>query len=752
MVVPTFVACSPQDAPAAPAPRDGTWLGALADFATRPGVVETLLAAAVVVAMLLVWWRLARQVTGARSRRSLGDYLLGVEQALHGDLAGARERLQAVVQNDPQNHYARLLLGKVLAELGEPAEAHTQHLYLQRAFGIDSPENELALAESLLAAGMATEAADAAERVLQKVPRQATAQEFVYRARLQSGDFEAAANAGRKLLDMLREGPRRAAFRRDLARTIAQSGALRLQHKDTVGATAALQQARRLDPDAGTSALLAARLAALQNGVEATVTALLDEPKSDAAMLPATVAAALPAVASGPTTGLPTTSLAGLVAPDRWSCRACGVPLGGPVAECPRCQSRDPARLAEAGLVGAIASPTHTMDAIDVNDAHVERLVRVVLDGEGAARVDARRQLVELRERATEELLRQAWHRSGDAQEVAIDVLRAMGPEITASLFAASDALEAQRLLPLGSRSPAALVGRIVQGFDRAALPHVGSLFAKARPEHRKILIDFFLGLADLQEFQIVLERFPPLEILHRFNKADAEVLRRFLQAVPPGHFVAESLLLEPTFYREEVVLAALPDARHPDVLRQALLRRGPTRALTGVLIDALGEPRLAEASQQLLADLGTPVLDHVLSAWTDRERAEDERVRLIAVLNRLGAAAVPALCASFGPEPSVLDDELRSILVAIGDRAVLPLQTAYGQSGWIEKVSIGLISRHTNRRVQIVATLRELGSAAAIDALRALVAVERDANLRLRLQQALHDTNATKEADHGRP
>ena len=34
-----------------------------------------------------------------------------------------------------------------------------------------------------------------------------------------------------------------------------------------------------------------------------------------------------------------------------------------------------------------------------------------------------------------------------------------------------------------------------MQGFDRSALPHVGSLFASARPEHRKILIDFFLGL-----------------------------------------------------------------------------------------------------------------------------------------------------------------------------------------------------------------------------------------------------------------
>lgn len=735
-----------------PHAQGGTLWDSLLTLGKQPGVVETLLAVALLGTLVFVWWRLARLVTGARSRQALCDYLLGVEQALHGDLRGAHTRLQSVVQTDPENHYARLLLGKVLAELGEPAQAHTQHLYLQRAFGIESHENDLLLAQSLLGAGMAVEAAEAAERVLKRAPAHVSGWDFVYRARLQCGDFDGAAVAGRRLLELLREGPRRGLLRSDLARTFAQSGMAALARGDRSGATAALQQAQRLDERTDALPLLAARLGAEQHGLEATVRGLLAAPDQEAMLPVAKGNVAMPLVAVSKAAGLPIATLAGLVGPERWSCRACGLLLQNAVAECPRCQCQSPARLLEPQLIADVASATHTMDAIEVNDAHVQRLVRSLLDGEGQDRASARAQLLELRERAVEELLRQAWHRSGPEQEAAIDVLRAMGPTVAPALFAASDALEQHRLLPVGARSPAALVGRIVQGFDRSALPHVGSLFASARPEHRKILIDFFLGLADLAEFQIVLERFPPLEILHRFNKADAEVLRRFLQAVPRGHFVAETLLLETTFCREEVVLAAIPGAREPEVLRQALLRRGASRTLTAVLIEALDDAELAAVAQGLLAALGPPVIDHALGAFTDLERTADERRCLAEVLRSIGAPSVPRLCASFGPEPTALDDELRTILVAIGDPAVPLLQEAFGQAGWLEKVSIGLISRHTNRRVQIVATLREIGSAVALGVLQSFAAVERDPNLRLRLQQALHDTGGAPPdgGDHG--
>lgn len=708
----------------------GFWAWLLA-VGREPGVVEVALSVLVLGAALVFWWRLSALVRDARARQALADYLLGVEQALHGDLDGAHARLQSVLRHDPENHYARLLLGKVLAQRGEPEEAHKQHVVLKQAFGVDSPENELLLAESLLAAGMAREAADAAERAAGHERVRDAALLFAYRARLQGSDFAGAIPIGRRLLAALPAGAERSRWQQDLARTIAAAGNERWQAGDTAIARTMLGDALRLDATGDEVRLLAARVEAATSGVADAVRALLAE------------GAALPVPASPTPTAavrLPSPALVGLLPDGRWRCRACRAVWNDRLVECPRCLATGSAELVEERLVAALDSPLQAMDAIDLNSAHVQRLVQRCLDGPPAARRSARSELLELGAVAVPTLLREAWHRSGADQDELIDVLRSMGPAIAPALFAASDALQSQRLLPLGSRSPGALVGRIVQGFDRDALPHVEPLFSSAKAEHRKILIDFFLGLHDLGQFQIVLERFPPTEILHRLNKADPEVLRRFLQVVPPGHFVAEVLLREPTFARDDVLLQAIPGAEHPDALRAVVLARGATANAVGVLIGALGSAALADEAERLLVALGPGALEYTLSAFTDPEASAAERQRLQRVILSGGAAAAAEVCDSFGPEPTPLDDELRAILVGIGDPAVAVLQSAYERSGWLELVSIGLISRHTNRRVQIVLALRAIGTARARASLRALADAERDPNLRLRLSQALHD------------
>ncbi|MCC7396974.1 MAG: hypothetical protein IT455_07895 [Planctomycetes bacterium] len=726
----------PAAEPAVAAPDGGGFWHWLWQLSREPGVLEVLIAAALAACSLLFWWRLSKLVRGARSRAALGDYLLGVEQAMHGDLDGAHRRLTSVVERDPENNYARLLLGKVLAQLGEPALAHQQHVYLKTAFGIDSAENDLMLAQSLLEAGRPVEAADAAERALQRAPDRAAGWDFVYRARLQCGDFEAAARAGRRLLSLTRDPAAKRGISQDLARTLAQAGGHLLARGDEAGAAAALAQARAHDEHAEQVPLLAARLAARTGGVDATVRSLA---LAEAAPSPRLPAVATAVVATSPS-GLPVATFAGLLPAQRFACRHCGAPLAQHVTECARCRGATPSALLEPKLVVPLDSPTHAMDAIEANVAHVRRLVRTLTGDDVAQHAAARDELLTLREAAVEELLGAAWRSSGEAEARALSTLQSMGPTIAPALFAASDNLAGQRLLPLGSRSPGALVGRVVQGFDRAALPHVAPLFASAKPEHRKILIDFFLGLADLEQFQLVLERFPPMEILHRLNKAEAKVLRRFLQVVPKGHFVAETLLLEPTFYRDEELLAAVPDANDPEVLLTVLRRRGPTRSLTKILIEALASSELASVAERVLGELGEAVLEHVLAAFADAERSAEQRRRLGRVLVVGGAAAAAHLADSFGPEPSAFDDELRAVLVQIGDPAVAPLLAAYEHSGWLEKVSIGLISRHTNRRVQIILSLRALGSAPARAALTSMLAGERDDNLRMRLSQALHD------------
>jgi tetratricopeptide (TPR) repeat protein len=744
----TFVASSrlPQAEPAA----DGSFWQWLLALGREPGVVELGLSLLVLGTAFVFWWRLSALVRDARSRQALADYLLGVEQALHGDLDGAHARLQKVVQNDPENHYARLLLGKVLAQRGEAAEAHKQHVVLKTAFGIDSDENDLMLAASLLAAGQPREAAEAAERALQHAGDRPDGHSFVYRARLQCGDFAGALPAGRRLLELLPEGAARQRHRLDLARTLALAGGERVRAGDVAGATALLRHAERLGADSDAIRLLAARVEAAQHGL-ATVTAALLAPPTASEGNRLQVAIAGRALATS--TPAAPSAVVGLVPAERWRCRACQAPLANRLVECPRCGAADTAELEEPLLVADLASPLQAMDAIDVNESHVQRLVRALLDGEGADRQRARRELLELRAVAVPVLLRAAWHANGPGQDALVEVLRAMGPSIAPALFAASDDLANQRLLPLGSRSPGALVGRVVQGFDRSALPHVEPLFASARPEHRKILIDFFLGLHDTAQFQLVLERFPPTEIVHRLNKADAEVLRRFLHVVPPGHFIAEVLLRESTFCRDDVLLAAIPGAEQPHVLRAVMVARGASTSAVQALIAGLAVPEQADEAERILGELGAAALEFVLAAFADPEVPADERQRLQRVLVRCGPAAAAEVCDSFGPEPTAFDDALREVLTGIGDPAVQALQSAYERSGWLERVSIGLISRHTNRRVQIVLALRAIASPDAATALRALAEAERDANLRLRLQQALHELDSRPRGaggDHG--
>src|SRR5262245_66129413 len=90
--------------PAGAAAGGGGFIGWLYELASRPGVVETLLALFVCGIAMLIWLRLLRVVETVRSRAQLNDSLLGVEQALAGDLAGAHKRLLRVLESDREKH------------------------------------------------------------------------------------------------------------------------------------------------------------------------------------------------------------------------------------------------------------------------------------------------------------------------------------------------------------------------------------------------------------------------------------------------------------------------------------------------------------------------------------------------------------------------------------------------------------------------------------------------------------------------
>ena len=70
-------------------PAEGGFWSWLENLASEPAFVETVVALFAVVLAVMFWLHLSRLVRETRSRRALEDYLLGAEQALAGDHAGA---------------------------------------------------------------------------------------------------------------------------------------------------------------------------------------------------------------------------------------------------------------------------------------------------------------------------------------------------------------------------------------------------------------------------------------------------------------------------------------------------------------------------------------------------------------------------------------------------------------------------------------------------------------------------------------
>ncbi len=732
----------PVSLPQAPA-AEPSWIQWLWEATQTRGTLETLVAILVAMVCLIVWWRLSRLGDRIKNRSLLSDYFFGIEQALQGDLSGAEERLERVLAEDPENHYARMLLGNVYLLLKRPEKAHAQHLLLRDSFAVGGASNSLQLGMALLAAGRPREAAEAALSIGDGKTPSRDALEFAFRARLQAGDPIAAAEIASRILPLLARGENDAKLRRresdgqlrsSIAIAFAQAGSARLTGGDRQGAAAFLQRATALGRGSSHVALLQARLDAVGQLPAVAAQRLLGCDTEALATTQTAAGSAVPERAHN----WPQ-RLAHLWPEGRWRCSACGTSLLTEAGPCTRCGAEDKAKADEPLLFMPVQAPDRLADALEANAAHVRRACRQALEAEADSDDfhSARRAVLELGEQAVPELLDRATGR-GQAATAAIDLLRDLGPKCTPALFAAAERREERRIFPDGGATANA-VGRVVQGYGREALPHMRALFASAKSGSRKVLIDYFLGLADMTEFQAILERFPPVEILNRIAKADEAVLRRFLQAIQKGSFVADVLLADPMFERDVDVFRAIPGAAHPDALEGLLARRGPSRALLAEWIEVLAEePVDGLASRQLVA-AGVLAVDVLIAALVDEDRSESVRQRMSDLVARIGPACVDRLCDSFASEPSDGDDFLRATLVRMGDPAVEAICAAYTRPGLIGLMTIGYFGRGGHRRRQLVLTLRQLGTNRCRVALASLRAHELDADMQLAMEEALH-------------
>ncbi|MHC5065857.1 MAG: hypothetical protein ACYTG5_17980 [Planctomycetota bacterium] len=384
------------------------------------------------------------------------------------------------------------------------------------------------------------------------------------------------------------------------------------------------------------------------------------------------------------------------------------------------------------------------MDAVEENRAHMARLLEQVAEGDR----NAEEELIQLGESAVEETLAHAVEH-GAEDSAYVRILQAMGAAVMPALFAAYRKRKADWLARfgeiIGRGSSAAVVGRVVQAFGEEALPQFDELLGTEDRDLRKIIIDYFIGLGDPKAFMRILEKFPPVEVIHRLNETPEVILREFLVGAESGSFLVEMLLPDPGFYRDVDVLAVIPDAADPSALEAVIQRRGFNRSLTTQLIEDLVDPRRRDTANRILDSFGDQTIEHQISAFADLDRPLELRVELGKRVQAMGAGVVDKLCDCFGSVPTGLDGQIVDALSSLGRPAVGPLCDAYSQGSLLEKFAGPLVNRYNHRRVMIVRALAAIGGGPAERGMEALRRGETDSNLKLRLAQALHQMSESK-------
>jgi hypothetical protein len=315
-------------------------------------------------------------------------------------------------------------------------------------------------------------------------------------------------------------------------------------------------------------------------------------------------------------------------------------------------------------------------------------------------------------------------------------IVAALPPELGPALVEVARGLEPFPAEPL--RSLLLVIGK------RGA-PALAKELVRADRRVRHVLIDVFLGMADVAVFEQVLDAVPLIDVVQRCNEVPEDVLVPFLASLPESHFAFDALLPDGGFVRDRAVLRAIPDAFARRSLEALLARRGVARSLCTELVLALVDPRLATVAGRLLDQFGEPALGPLVLAFADAELSTDVRAAVRVRLVAAGPQAVDPLCACFGAHPTELDQDVVDVLAELGDPAVPLLRDACMERGLRARLSPGWRRRASHRRAMMVRVLGTIGSMQARAALTTIRAAESDPEVLLRIAQALHRLDADR-------
>lgn len=739
-------------APGAAEAGEQGFLDATLDLLTDLRVLEIALASAIVLTLLVLFFSLRSSLRKLQGRRLLVKYLDGVQSQSAGDPDSAASLLKEVVEADPENIGARIALGEALAQLGRSAEAHEQHSEAQESFGVSGPGIELAMIEDLRDAGATPEALESIERALDKFPRDAAIARCAFEIRSEAGLYEGALEVGRRIAT--RESD--ASLRASLAHVAAQAGIRRLAKKDRDGAERLFREATSFDganreAASGLELLSGDARSALMPRVVPSLesrggpAALATPENGAAASLRRQIAVveahegATPAPAAGAAVARDFATILGFFPDAR--CPQCGAARDPALPACPSCGSEEPPIASEPGLEEALADPVAVIDEIEQNERWFSRLADALRRGDDSVH-DA---LLEGGHRSIVPVLRVA--RTHAANPMLETLLVKLGQRAPASLIEARDKLNAEskglleggralieRASGLNSkRSVDDVLAPVFRALGESARTTIEEILGKptriADRALRQLVLDWHVGIAELDSFQKLGRRFAPVEIVRRFNETPDDALVPLFEQLPSGPcFLRDAVLADPALDKPRaLVRAALracsANAKAMHRWKELFFSRGPGQRVLGHLVTALAGERRA-AAEGLLEAFRHQAIEQVVAAFANPEAREDAAMHAYRrLLEHTGAEASDPLVRCFGSSPGEADDRVIEALAAIGKSAVAKLEAAYrGKVGWLSAIGAKrFLGRHPRACIaRAIAAISHRAAAKSLDRLRA--------------------------------
>lgn len=210
----------------------------MTELLKEPLAIEALIALILTILLYLAIRGLRGVAARISRRKALTEFVTGVDLFFKGEFEAARDALAKVIERDPENSEARILLGDACRELGDIAEAHKHHYQVARVFGQDLPRNRLSLGTDLLLMGKAEAAIEHLAKVVAADPGDRAAADLLLKASISAGRLSDAVVLAQRLTETSHSESEAARYRRLHARICAHAGHELVEqgnHKDAVG-------------------------------------------------------------------------------------------------------------------------------------------------------------------------------------------------------------------------------------------------------------------------------------------------------------------------------------------------------------------------------------------------------------------------------------------------------------------------------------------------------------------------------------